>query len=203
MKKSFLTLFTFLTMNCAEKVDNFDTLRVIEPIESARAKAAETLSDTSKRPIYTLVIGDSEAGACSMRVDEVKLPNERVSVDYKISTTIQYWSGGNFRRALESHPIVDNVVIFLGTNDYFSKSLPDIKPILDLMRERGLKCVWVGPTAVHDRRWPIDDLLREAVRPTCEYVDTMDHDIPLRDGVHPTWSGTLKWLRVIWAVKNG
>ena len=156
-----------------------------------------TYARIAKRKI--LIIGDSEACAVQWQVKNVKLPTDTVDVECKGGTVVQYWGAqGNMQRALARHPGTDTVVIFLGTNHYGQTATPPVAPILDLIKQRGLKCVWVGNTAVNGKRWKINDLLRSAVTPTCSYFDTEAAAIPLPDGVHPDGTGALRWLRLVW-----
>lgn len=165
------------------------------PVTSSPRDAA--YSKPASRKI--LIIGDSEACAVQWQVKNAKLPTDDVSVECKGGTVVQYWgAGGNMKRALDKHPGTDVVVIFLGTNHYGQTVTPPVAPILDLVKSRGLKCVWVGNTAVNGRKWKINDLLRSAVTPTCSYFDTEAAAIPLPDGVHPDGTGALKWLRLVW-----
>lgn len=150
-------------------------------------------------PRKVLIIGDSEACAVQWQVKNAKLPTDQVDVECKGGTVVQYWgASGNMKRALDRHPGTDVVVIFLGTNHYGQTVTPPVAPILSLVKERGLKCVWVGNTAVNGKKWKINDLLRMAVTPTCSYFDTEAAGIPLPDGVHPDGTGALKWLRLVW-----
>jgi hypothetical protein len=154
-----------------------------------------------------MIIGDSEACAVGNYAQEVansvddgiNMPHSVIEIDCKGSTTVQYWgSGGNFRAALEKHPRVDTVVIFLGTNHYMSVVTPPTKPILDIVKERNISCVWVGNVAVNGRHWRVNDMLRKAVEPTCTYFDSEVAAISLADGVHPTKAGAVKWLQRVW-----
>lgn len=158
-----------------------------------------------RAPTRTLIVGDSEAGFVSRRLKEFKEkvhPEETFDTDFKGGTVIQYWAaGGNFRAALSRHPKPDTVIIFLGTNNYWQKTMPDVKPILDEVQSRGIRCIWVGPTEVQGKKWEINQLIKAAVTPTCTYVDTETLNIPLEDGVHPTYAGIFKWLNAIWEVK--
>lgn len=151
--------------------------------------------------LNTLVVGDSEAGFASRRFKEVKLSNETIHLEAKGGTTIQYWTNGAFHKALAAHPQTDTVIIFLGTNNVWSAVLPEVSPILNEIKNKNIKCIWVGPTAVHGKKWKINQLLKVAVSETCTYIDTETLDIPLEDGIHPTWGGILKWLKIIWATK--
>lgn len=151
----------------------------------------------AKRTI--LIIGDSEACAVAPEVKKAKLPTDTVYVDCKGGTVVQYWgSGGNFKAALSRHPKPDVVLVFLGTNHYWQKTTPPVETVLKTIRERGFKCVWVGPTAVHNQHWPMNDLIRDAVQPTCDYFDTETASIKLHDGVHPYGAAALDWLQKIW-----
>lgn len=150
-------------------------------------------------PRRILIIGDSEACAVAPQVKKAKLPTDTVDVECKGGTVVQYWGAqGHFKAALAKHPKPDVVVIFLGTNHYWQKETPPVAPVLDLVRENGLKCVWVGNTAVKGKKWAINGLIREAVTPTCDYFDTEEADIPLWDGVHPDPTAALKWLQAVW-----
>lgn len=148
-----------------------------------------------------LIVGDSEAGATATQLHQVKRPNEHVSLDYKVGSTIQFWAAGKFQKSMKNHPDTDEVIIFLGTNNYGNSTLPDVTPILNEIKARHVKCTWVGPTSVHGKHWPINSMLKAAVSNTCTYVDTESLGIDLHDGVHPTPSGALKWIRYIWSVK--
>jgi len=168
---------------------------VEEPVKPAPMQQKELVP--AKRRI--LIVGDSEACTVAHYVKKVKLSTDIVNVDCKGATTVQYWAaGGNFRAALNRHPKPDTVLVFLGTNNYWNKTAPNAKPILDQVTERGFGCVWVGNTAVKGKKWPINGLLRDAVTPTCSYFDTEAADISLPDGVHPGPSGAVKWLRLVW-----
>jgi len=155
---------------------------------------------------HVLIVGDSEAcavgsfaqGVADAVDDELDLPHDTVRVVCKKSTTVQYWgAAGKFRDALLGYS-TDAVLIFLGTNHYRSAAVLPIKPITDLVSEHGLGCVWVGNVAVNGKHWPINDVLKVEVVPTCTYFDTEAAAIPLWDGVHPRKTGAEKWLRLIW-----
>lgn len=153
-----------------------------------------------------LVIGDSEACAVNLYIRKtVKAINEAagqpldtVDVDCKGGTVVQYWGDqGHFREALRKHPNPDTVIIFLGTNHYWQGTRPPVESILDQI-QAPTSCVWVGNTAVKGKRWKINNILREAVQPTCSYFDTEATGIELPDGVHPSGAGAIKWLKAIW-----
>lgn len=146
-----------------------------------------------------LIIGDSEACAIASSVKKAKLPTDDVHVDCKGGTVVQYWgAGGNFRAALTRHPKPDVVLVFLGTNHYWQKKTPPVESILSIIRDRGFQCVWVGPTAVHNKTWEMNGLIRDAVTPTCDFFDTEAAHIPLYDGVHPDEPAALLWLQKVW-----
>jgi len=160
---------------------------------------------------HVLIVGDSEACAVGMQVQGfVKGRSERdghpvdiVDVVCKTGSPIQYWAADHrFTHVLVEHPSTDVVMIFLGTNNHESVELPPVQPILDAVRESGAKCLWVGNTKVRGYHWRINELLRGAVGPTCEYNDTEKADIPLADGVHPTRQGVLSWLQSLWSTQT-
>jgi len=154
-----------------------------------------------------LIVGDSEACAVNWVVqkivpqinDEAGQPRDVIDVDCKGGTTVQYWGAqGHLREALSRHPRPDTVLVFLGTNHYGQVVTPPVAQVTDILKEKGLGCVWVGNTAVKGKTWKINKLLRESVGPTCSYFDTEAANIPLPDGVHPDRSGATKWLKAIW-----
>jgi hypothetical protein len=174
-------------------------LTVLLTFQSAHADACDT--NTCGAPRRILIVGDSEAGYVSRRISEVKLAHDTVEVDAKSSTTIQYWSElGNFLTVLNRHQKSDIVVIFLGTNNYGNTTLPNVAPILDEVVKRNLKCIWVGPTAVRGKNWPINAMLKARVQPVCKYLDTQASNISLEDGIHPTHESILKWLKLVWSL---
>jgi len=153
-----------------------------------------------------LVVGDSEACAVGAYADDkvwrakagLGASDDVVGVWCKASTPIEYWSEqGHMLEAIsEFEPTV--VLVFLGTNNYGAKKAPDVEPILDLVKERDLRCVWVGNTAVRGKNWAINGLLRDAVTPTCRYFDTEADHIVLWDGIHPGASEAQRWLKDVW-----
>jgi hypothetical protein len=147
-----------------------------------------------------LVMGDSLACGSKWRIGEVKLPTESIQTECKVSSPIEFWSEkGAGKRALDAHPETNEVIIFLGTNNYYSTSVPDVEPLLREVRHRSLKCTWVGPTAVRGKKTALNPLLKAAVEKQCKYVDA--EDIPLGDGIHPTMDGWLTLLKKIWSVR--
>jgi len=156
-----------------------------------------------------LITGDSEACRVGFYARETiaKLnaenhePADIIHIDCKGGTVVDYWGKyGNLKRALDKYPDTDDVVIFLGTNHYWNqRDTPDVQPIIDQVTTHALDCTWVGNTAVHGKKWNINNLLRVAVTPTCRYFDTEAADIPLDDGVHPGRAGAVKWLQLVWA----
>lgn len=149
-----------------------------------------------------LIIGDSTAGFASWKVDKVKQPNETLVIHYKPGSPISYWNNGHFADSLNHSPKIDVALIFLGTVNFNFPYLPSVHHILNQVRARHIKCIWVGPTAVYGQKHALNTLLKKEVSSTCTYIDTEELDIPLVDGVHPTPDGTVKWLKEIWKVKN-
>jgi len=170
-------------------------------------------ADTAPRNRHVLIVGDSEACAVAPYAkpvawqtnDAAHEPHDDIEIDCKPGTVVQYWGGqGNLRAALERHARPDVVVVFLGTNHYReATAAPPVMPILDIISEQGARCVWIGNTAVHGKKWPINRLLSAAVQPTCEYFDTEAAGIELIDGVHPTKQGAVKWLNLVWPMVTG
>lgn len=149
-----------------------------------------------------LMVGDSQAGFTSWRVDEMKRPGETVVTTYKGGTSLGYWNFGHFSEVLRNNAKPDVLIVFLGTVNFNFPYLQPIQNILDEITKRQLTCIWVGPTKVYGKEHVINQLLKEAVVPTCTYVDTETLDIPLEDGVHPSIPGAIKWLQEIWKVKD-
>ena len=156
-------------------------------------------------PRHVLIVGDSEACRVGFWVKEVvkqinaeqQRPADQINIECKDSTRVQYWDD-RIKEALDRHPDTDTLLVFLGTNHYYNVQTPPVGPILEEVKERGLNCVWVGNTAVNGKRWKINELLDQAVRPTCDYFDTEAANIPLLDGVHPDHDGAVKWIKEIW-----
>lgn len=150
-----------------------------------------------------LIVGDSEACAVGLVKNDAALlesartqaPIDKVAVECKGGIVIQHWTKGKFKRALDAHPNTDVVLVFLGTNHYWQKELPSTQPMLDLMRERGLSCVWVGNPRVLGKRWPMNDMLPKQVEPTCMYLDSEQLKLQLWDGYHPDKKSSIHWLR--------
>lgn len=160
---------------------------------------------------HVLVVGDSQAcavGAIMQRVVEgVDRANNRLidtfDVDCRPGTTIEYWTlNDRFATSLRSHSNVDDVIVFLGTNDYYAVQAPNVDQILDVVRSYHIGCVWVGNTSVHGRTWPINSMLHDIVMPACVYVSIDDASVQLADGVHPTTHGAEIVLGRAWQALN-
>ena len=155
---------------------------------------------------HILIIGDSEACAIGAVVkkeaaritDSRNEPRDQISVVCKAGTRVEYWSSGKFSAALQRHPDVDTVLVFLGTNHYGSRRVPNVVPILDEVDNRQLTCIWSGNTAVHGKSWPMNEILKTAVSPDCDYFDTESLKIDLADGIHPTTQGAVAWVDALW-----
>lgn len=145
--------------------------------------------------VKVLLIGDSEAGAVSPYVSSVLRPGETISVSSVVGSRIQAWSNGQLAAAVaQAQP--DVVAVFLGTNDYWATSSPNLAPIFAQLPARA---IWVGPTAVQGRAWPISTWIQNACASRgVPFVNTEALGIPLRDGIHPTAAGAVKWLQAIW-----
>lgn len=154
-------------------------------------------------PRNVLIVGDSEACAVGSYAKQVAKEygiSDAVAIECKTSSTIGYWSNGNFERVLARHPKTEVVLVFLGTNHYSSIVPPRTQKLLSIINEKSLQCVWVGPVAVHGKSWPINEFLKQSVADTCSYFDTENANIELRDGVHPTQESAKKWLEQVWNV---
>ena len=176
----------------------------IVPIEPVKVSAAPPKAIAR----HVLIIGDSVACAVSPVAKEVAQewaqktgqPTDDVTVDCKGGTTIQYWGPGlHAHFSLQARPLTDTLLVFLGTNHYWQKTVPNPQLILDLVTNRNLTCVWVGNVAVKGKHWPINGLLRDAVTPTCIYFDSEAEPIQLCDGFHPDSANAKKWLTDVWA----
>lgn len=149
-----------------------------------------------------LLIGDSEVvySQIYFNQSQVKEPGETVFFDAWPGRTIGYMNY-IFVREMNKFPDLDTVIIFLGTNNFNFTFLQPYNQILDEVKRRNLRCIWIGPTKVNGQHHAINDLIHKAVEPTCKYFDTEAADIQLVDGVHPTRTGAIKWLNLIWAMK--
>lgn len=201
MRKLFflLALLTSCKTQCDVNVTSSKVDASVQEFESSAPEpVVESQQKIAERRI--LIVGDSEACAVSWQVKRVKLPTDTVDVECKGGTTVPYWgSQGHLKMALDKHLKPDVLLVFLGTNHYGQVVTPDVKPILDIIKDRELTCMWIGNTAVKGKKWKINKLIRDAVTPTCSYFDTEEANIPLPDGVHPDGIGAVKWLKLIWA----
>ncbi len=162
-------------------------------------------------PRHVLIVGDSEACAVGLVAKEIskeeadlnqRLPDV-VDVVCKGGTTIQYWSSlPRINATLDQHPKTDMVLVFLGTNHYWQKSVPSPKNILDQIENRGHMCIWVGNVAVKGKKWPINAMLKEAATKdnVCSYFDSESFDMILWDGYHPDKTNAKKWLKAVWSM---
>lgn len=182
---------------------NTETINV-ETINTEYIDILPPISIEASKPKHQniLIIGDSEALYAGWQVKKVQQDNETVFVDSKPGTTIGWWNYGNFHQEMSKYRNLDIVIVFLGTNNFNFTYLQPYQNILDEIKNRRVKCIWVGPTAVYGKKHVINTLIKTAVSDTCTYVDTELLDIPLSDGVHPTIPGTIKWLENIWKIKS-
>ena len=152
-----------------------------------------------------LIVGDSEAGAVQPYLGTVRLPSDTVNVVFKGGTRIEAWATGAQKSSLlqalaQYTPQI--VVVMLGTNHYYDTTAPPIAPLVNLIRANapGASILWVGPTSVNGKSWPVDAwLAQEAAALGVPYLDTEKLGIPLADTAHPTAAGAQQWLRYIWA----
>lgn len=169
------------------------TVAQVEPVDAA---------PITPKNQNILLIGDSEVQYAYWFFKPFKNLNETVFFDSKPGTGIGWWNAGMFHKEIDKYPNVDIVIIFLGTNNVNLKYFQPYQNILDEIKVRNVKCIWVGPTAVYNKKHHMNQLIKQAVEQTCTYVDTELLDIPLVDGVHPTSEGAVKWLTEIWKVKS-
>jgi lysophospholipase L1-like esterase len=174
-------------------------------IVDAGASNAEMADAVSPQRI--LLIGDSEVRYNNwyFSAANVKKPTETVFFDSKPGTTIGAWNS-IFVSEMAKYPKIDVILIFLGTNNFNFSFLQPHQNILDEVKRRNIKCVWIGPT---DVRWSgiknlhmTGPLIKAAVSSTCTYFDAEAANIELADGIHPTKRGSIKWLTLIWEVKD-
>ena len=205
-----LLLISMLLACQAEPVNTFVPAanRSEAPIKDAEQSVGEPIAITTEaipdppKPKVILLIGDSEV----MYMDwffsraHVKQPNETVLFDSKPGTTIGTWNF-IFVSEMARYQKVDEVLIFLGTNNFNFPFLQNHDNILNEVKRRKVKCLWIGPTKVYGKHHPINEMIKQAVEPTCTFFNTEEDGIELQDGVHPTLAGGIKWLKDIWSVK--
>lgn len=185
--------------DAGQDTDIADVLTETEPVEAP-------VTVVPPRHQNILLIGDSEVMYINWYFKPMRKPNETVYFDSKPGTTIGWWNGGVFHREMSKYPNLDMVIVFLGTNNFNFTFLQPHQNILDEIKARNIKCIWVGPTDVRMRGYKnphiTGQLIKDAVDGLCTYVDTESLSIPLADGVHPTQDGAVKWLTEIWDVKD-
>ena len=168
--------------------------------------AGEDVSDggiEADTPKQILLVGDSQVlyAKWYMARAGVQKPNETLFYDSHPGTTILTWNR-IFVREMSKFPKMDEVLIFLGTNNNNFTYLQPLDNILGEVKRENVKCVWVGGTEVYHHHHPIiNNLIRNAVSPTCQFFDTEAAGIDLIDGVHPSPEGAKKWLKLIWDFK--
>jgi len=142
-------------------------------------------------PTRIEMIGDSQMCGMSMFVQPLALAHDDVvKVDCKNGTRVEYWAAHQFSDE------TDVVVVALGTNNYHDVTTPNVAPILQSIQNIGASCIWIGPTAVHGKVWPVNALLRNAVSQQCRWVD-LSHE-PLVDGIHVRDFSAL--VHVVWSM---
>lgn len=166
----------------------------------------EDVVDAAPSPQRILLIGDSQVRYLSWYFDraEVKQPNETVLFDSHPGYTILAMNR-IFVAEMNKYPNLDEVIIFLGTNNFNFNFIQDHQNILDEIKRRHIKCVWAGPTDVRMKGFKnlhiIGPLIKHSVEEVCTYFDTEAFNISLLDGIHPDLEGGKKWLREIWKIK--
>lgn len=151
-------------------------------------------------PHHILILGDSEAGISSHYISHVQQPNETISFEYKVGSIIEYWFG-NIDQALNKHPDIDTIIIFLGTNNINRKYL-DLSPILK--KTNKYNCIWISPAKVKGYTWQSTKDLEDNItkNSTCHFFNSEKLDLTLYDGYHPTIPSMKFWLENIWEFKN-
>jgi lysophospholipase L1-like esterase len=151
-------------------------------------------------PHKIFIVGDSEAcmiaSVANTTLSELK-NGDSFSASCKVGSRIEYWNS-RIKDELKAQSTADTVVVMLGTNHYLDKKVPDVKPILDQIVDKKLKCIWVGNFAVHGKKWQINSMLKTAVEPVCKYYDAENAPIKLHDGIHPDSENAKIIARDIW-----
>ena len=192
-----ILLFIALLAACRCQDTHVNNVQTVQHVPTI---GPELQVSSQRKARNVLIAGDSEAcavGEVARDIANEQIPPDSVNVSCKPGSTIQYWAGGmHLKRALSTYPKTDTLLVFLGTNHYLSKEVPDPKLLLSIVSSMRLTCVWVGNVAVHGKTWPINGMLRKAVTPTCDYFDS-EH-VKLRDGVHPDAANAKQWLKQVW-----
>jgi len=87
----------------------------------------------------------------------------------------------------------DVVLVFLGSNDYFSK--PDPRGIVQAIGAAGASFLWVGPPAIRGGAGVAPDYLASVLGRA--YFDSRSLHLTLADGIHPTKSEFARWMGAI------
>lgn len=151
---------------------------------------------------YTIsVIGDSQVGNVAPHLAKKINTGWVLNYNYKIGSGIQYWNNETFSRALdELQP--NEIIIFLGSNNYDAKDLPKTDKIISYIERRKLKCMWVGPPLIFERKWKHTETLQGRIGNVCQYFDSQRKEITLADKIHPTRNGAIWWADAIWRNKK-
>lgn len=149
------------------------------------------------RIVNVLIIGDSEACAVGRIAQEAIVAVDlgmHATVNCRTGSHIQDWSPQVIDSIIRGDH--DAIMVFLGTNHHDQVELPDVQPLLDVIERRGIACVWAGSVPIGGHGWYVNELLRDAIVPTCGYVDLESIVVELPDGLHPTPTGAREWLNV-------
>lgn len=149
-----------------------------------------------------LFIGDSHTSALALSFGEMPHAGGTVRYEHSDGSSANQWAtGGNqaarLDTALRSRP--DVVVISLGTNDGIARRddaavQANMRDIVDRARAKGAHVIIALPlrttaytAGINATRSAIASDIR-ASRPDVDVIDASTVAIPLRDGIHGTWT---------------
>lgn len=175
---------------------------------------AQIVSEKDK----VLLIGDSHAYGLAPVFRADAAPHKAVVKSYAIGgTNTRQWITRGWLENSVKRNSPDAVIIILGTNDFGVKWHSSCRKykgeekkecgkkiyskrasaIIDYLRKRKIKSIWVLPPKMRISTEIIDAAIRES-KPD-EIFNTKELDLPLeKDRVHITYKGKKMWSKAIW-----
>lgn len=163
-----------------------------------------SISFASPVTSHFVIVGDSEACAAGSVTKEVLRElgrNDPVLFSCRSGSTIQWWDK-HIQEVFKTHGKTDVVIVFLGTNHYLQDRLPDMRRLLNEIKDNSKHCVWVGNFAVQGKKWPINNMLKNTTSHVCDYYDAERAPIKLWDGIHPDVANAKLLVKDILKAKN-
>jgi hypothetical protein len=135
------------------------------------------------------IIGDSQSGAIYHQFKQHYQHTKNYSI---VSSRIEQWD----KKYIFQIPFEENdiVFIFLGSNHYDDKFIPTMNNIKKIISKKHLKCYFIGPPVIRNKRWNKEQFLKERIEGVCDYISSQDIMITSKDKIHPNQIDSKKWF---------